>query len=212
MNITMKKISWSGRIISVQPRIRLSRSFDEWQHNYLGYVLRLDGKLDEKAETFLIGVGKGAHAKHQFVIGMELSGVSMPVNDPRLETAGFYKTSQIKTLSVPKTDSASVPPFGGVPPELETYRGRGHRRLSMRTYDAKCLTCIWGCRMPVEIIIDKWDPSIKKYRFETFCYGPKSCSCYQAGPTRKVPGRRGMVFEIENWIEDEMISHRREDD
>lgn len=208
----MKKIFWSGRIISVQPRIRLSRSFDEWQHNYLGYVLRLDGKLDEKVETFLIGVGKGAHAKHQFVIGLELNGVSVPVSDPRLEIAGFYNTSQIKILSVPRTDSASVSPFGGVPPELETYRSRGHRRLSSRTYDTKCLACIWGCRMPVEIILDKWNQSKKKYRFETFCYGPKSCKFYQAGPTRKVPVHGGLTYEIEDWIEDEMTSHRREGD
>jgi len=66
--------------------------------------------------------------------------------------------------------------------------------------------------MPVEIIIDKWNPSKKKYRFETFCYGPKSCEFYRAGPTRKVPGHGGLTYEIENWIEDEMTSHRREDD
>ncbi len=114
MNITMKKISWSGRIISVQPRIRLSRSFDEWQHNYLGYVFQIDGIVNEKADEFLIAVGKGAHAKYQFISGMELSGVSVPVNDPRLEVAGFYKTSRIKRLSVPENRSSSAPPFVGV--------------------------------------------------------------------------------------------------
>jgi|GEM_PF-3313604 len=113
-NIEMKRVAWSGRIVSVQPRIRLSRSFDEWQHNYLGYVLRLDGILDKKAETILIGVGKGAHAKHQFVIGMEVSGISVPVNDQRLEVAGFYKTSRIKILSAPQAESVSVPTFKGL--------------------------------------------------------------------------------------------------
>jgi len=29
----------------------------------------------------------------------------------------------------------------------------------------------------------------------TFCYGPKSCPLYKAGPTRKVPGHRGIVWE-----------------
>lgn len=212
MSFVTEKIAWSGRITSVQPRIRLSRSFDEWYHNYLGYVLQLDGTLDEMAERFLVAVGKGAHTKYQFVIGMELSGFSALVNDQRLEIAGFYKTSRIKTLSVPENPSSSAPPFGGVPPELETYRSRGHRRLSSRTYDTKCLACIWGCRMPVEIILDKWNQSKKKYRFETFCYGPKSCKFYSSGPTRKVPGHGGLTYEIEDWIEDEMTSHRREDD
>jgi hypothetical protein len=37
-----------------------------------------------------------------------------------------------------------------------------------------------GCRMPVEMIIDQWNPSQKKHRSQTFCYRPKSCSLYLA--------------------------------
>jgi hypothetical protein len=99
-----------------------------------------------------------------------------------------------------------------VPPELETYRSRGHRRLDTRTYDAKCTTCIWGCRMPVEMIIDHWNPSKKWYRFETFCYGPKSCAIHKAGPTRKVPGRKGMSYTEEDWVDEDATAHRGPDD
>ena len=49
--------------------------------------------------------------------------------------------------------------------------------------------------MPVTMIIDQWDPSKKRYRYETFCYGPKSCSFYKPGPIRKVPGRKGMTWD-----------------
>jgi len=67
--------------------------------------------------------------------------------------------------------------------------------------------------MPVEMIIDHWKPSVKKYRFETFCYGPKSCSFYKAGPTRKVPGRKKwMVYEEEDWIDEEATRHRGMED
>ena len=66
--------------------------------------------------------------------------------------------------------------------------------------------------MPVEMIIDQWNPRKKKYRFETFCYGPKSCSTYKAGPTRKVPGRKGMVWVEEDWVDEEAVSHRGMDD
>lgn len=38
----MSKIQWRGTLTSVQPRIRLSRSFDQRSHSYLGYVLRID--------------------------------------------------------------------------------------------------------------------------------------------------------------------------
>ncbi len=207
-----KKIAWSGRIKAVQPRIRLMRSFDERHHSYQGYVLRVDGTCGDESGEFLIAVGKAAHEKHQFRAGMVVSGSSVPVPDPRLETAGFYKTSGIKTEKNVEDALSDGPPFPGVPPDLTAYRQRGHRRLDARTYEAKCLTCIWACRMPVEMIIDHWNPSMKQYRFETFCYGPKSCSIYRAGPKRKVPGRKGMSYTEEDWVDEEETSHRGVDD
>jgi len=66
--------------------------------------------------------------------------------------------------------------------------------------------------MPVEIIIDQWNPSKKQYRTETFCYGAKSCALYKAGPTRKVPGRKGMVRKEEDWVDEDAVSHRGMDD
>jgi len=62
--------------------------------------------------------------------------------------------------------------------------------------------------MLVEMIIDQWNPRKKKYRFETFCYGPQSCRFYKAGSTRKVPGRGGMVWEEEDWVDEDAVSHR----
>ncbi|MCK5352731.1 hypothetical protein KAJ77_09120, partial [bacterium] len=102
--------------------------------------------------------------------------------------------------------------FTGIPPDLSTYRSRGHRRLDPRTFAAKCPTCIWGCEMPVEIIVDHWNPSINQWRFETFCYGPLSCKLYKAGRIRTVPGRRGMVYEEEDWVDEQMTEHRGPDD
>ena len=37
-----------------------------------------------------------------------------------------------------------------------------------------------------------------------YSYGPKSCSLYRAGPTRKVPGRKGMSWEEEDWVDEDM--------
>ena len=209
---SMNKTAWSGRLVAIQPRIRLMRSFDERHHSYQGYVLRIDGICEDENSEFQIAIGKAAHEKHQFRAGMKVSGLAIPVLDPRLETAGFYKTSSLKVMKdiegEPSTESSSH----GLPPDLETYRSRGHRRLDTRTYESKCSTCIWGCRMPVEMIIDHWNPSRKRYRFETFCYGPKSCPIYRAGPTRKVPGRKGMSYTEEDWVDEDATSHRGPDD
>jgi hypothetical protein len=207
----MEKVAWSGRLVAVQPRIRLIRSFDERHHSYHGYVLRVDGTCGDETREFLVAVGKGAHEKHRFRAGMDLSGLSVPVDDPRLEVAGFYKTSRIRIDKEVDADLRSKPPFQGVPPSLEIYRSRGHRRLDTKTYESKCSTCMWGCRMPVEIIVDHWNPPKKKCRFESFCFGPKSCPLYRAGSTRKVPGRGGMTWEEEDRVDEDATSHRGPD-
>ncbi len=206
------KKKFHGSVISIQPRIRLTRSFDERYHNYLGYSLRIDGDMDGEKGEHLIGIGKATQAKYGFRVGDVVSGECSPVQDPRLESVDYYKASKLKILHRNADSDSEGPPWGGVPPELEEYRKRGHKRLAARTYETKCITCIWGCRMPVEIIVDHWKPDIKKYRHETFCYGPKSCKFYKPGPTRKVPGRHGMTFEEEDWVDEQETSHRGEDE
>ena len=161
-----------------------------------------------------MGIGKVAQAKHEFRMGDEVQGECLPVADARKEPVEFYKVSKLKLLDRVVDAEAGIilPSWLGPPPELEIYRQRGHRRLAARTYSSKCTSCLWGCRMPVEITVDHWNPGPKRYRFETFCYGPKSCPLYKAGPQRKVPGRKGMVFVEEDWIDEDATSHRGEDD
>ncbi|MFH1891883.1 MAG: hypothetical protein ABIK83_04290 [Candidatus Zixiibacteriota bacterium] len=206
------RVSWKGTLISVQPRIRLMRSFDERSHTYLGYRLRAQGMIGDEEREFSIGIGKAAQAKHQFRFGDVVSGRSLPVEDMQKEPVEFYKTSKLEVVECSVAIRSDQPPWHGVPPDLETYRERGHRRLDSHTCSSKCQSCIWGCRMPVEMIIDQWKPDDKRYRFETFCYGPKSCSLYEAGPTRKVPGRKSMTWEEPDWVDEEAVAHRGMDE
>ena len=212
MESSLEKSAWQGKLISVQARIRLARSFDERQHTYLGYALWVQGAIGDESREFIIGVGKGAHAKHQFRAGDVVRGASMPVMGEEMEPVELYKTSGLKVMERFDGEVPEGPPWLGVAPQLEVYRARGHRRLDARTYEAKCQCCVWGCRMPVEMIIDQWKPSEKRYRYETFCYGPKSCSLYKAGPTRKVPGRKGMTWEEEDWVDEDATAHRGMDE
>ncbi|MBI2931111.1 MAG: hypothetical protein HYY16_05630 [Planctomycetes bacterium] len=211
--MTGAKIPWSGVLMSVQPRIRLTRSFDERSHTYQGYVLRVQGSLGAEQREFLVAIGEAAHAKHLFRADDRVGGEGVLVADPRLEVAEVYKVSALKVLERGPEATPTSPPWIGIPPELPVYRQRGHRRLDARTYDARCMNCIWGCRMAVEMIIDQWNPSHRRYRQETFCYGPLSCPLYKAGPTRKVPGRKGMSWEEEeDWVDQDAVSHRGPDE
>jgi hypothetical protein len=207
-----QKIPWEGFLYSVQPRIRLSRSFDQRSHSYLGYVLFLEGQIGDFRQEYAVAVGKASHAEHEFRSGGIITGLALPVEDGRIEVAGFYKASGIKVLAHGPTEFPAGPPFLGIPPTLEVYRERGHRRLSAQTYENDCRTCIWGCKMPTEMIIDHWNPSNKRYRFETHCYGPLSCKFYKSGPTRKVPGRKGMQYEEEDWVDEQETGRRGPDE
>lgn len=196
------KVHWRGVVVSIQPRIRLQRSFDERTHSYLGYVLGIEGTLGSLNRiVFLIAIGEVTQAKHVFRLGDEVAGVSVPVEDPAQETAAYYKTSALEVHRRGETSSEPQgPPHHGLPPPLAAYREQGHRRLDPRTYEAKCQTCMWGCKMPVEMIVDQWDrsrgPGNLRHRMETFCYGPKDCAFYKAGAVRKVQGRKKwMVHE-----------------
>ena len=206
-----EKLEWQGRVTSVQPRIRLMRSFDQSSHSYMGFVLQVAGTLNGNEQEFSVALGKGAQAKDEVKVGDVVKGLCLPVENPRTEVAHYYKSSGLKVLER-SSDPRESPPWTGVPPDLETYRARGHRRLDARTYAAKCISCIWGCRMSVEMIIDQWNRSNVRYRQETFCYGPKSCPRYKPGPTRKVPGRKGMVWEEEDWVDEDVTAHRGPDE
>lgn len=212
MNQVATKLKWQGDVVSIQPRIRLMRSFDQRSHSYQGYVLRIQGLLGNEEKEFSVAIGKSAHAKHQFHFGDKAAGKGEPVADTRLETAEIYKASELQVLCRHSEPLPASPPFLGAPPDLMVYRERGHRRLDARTYAVKCTACIWGCEMPVEMIVDQWKPTAKRYRRETFCYGPKRCPIYKPGPVRTVPGRKGMSWKEEDWIDEEATAHRDTDD
>jgi hypothetical protein len=144
----MDKLTFTGQITSIQPRIRLTRSFDEASHTYLGYAIKIAGTIYAEETNFSIGIGKAAQAKFNFKVNDVISGECLPVLDPDMEPVDYYKVSKLAKVAEGEQGSLSAP-WELVAPELEVYRERGHRRLAARTYDSKCSSCMWGARMPV---------------------------------------------------------------
>jgi hypothetical protein len=209
--LSAPKVKWAGRIVGVQPRIRLTRSFDQRSHEYLGYVLFLDGTIGDQSEAFTVGVGPAAHAKFQFQVGGHASGEAVAVQGGEDQVIGLHRASKLRYHPADSTPGIP-PPWHEIPPPLAVYRARGHRRLSSQSFGASCRSCQWAARMPVVLIIDQWHPEVRRYRTETFCYGPKTCPLYRSGPTRKVPGRKGMTWEEEDWVDDDATSHRADNE
>jgi hypothetical protein len=207
-----EKFDFDGHVLAVQPRIRMTRSFDQRSHEYLGYIVRLNGYVDDRHEyPYTVELGKATYLKYEIEAGDMISGLCVSAGSAN-EPADYYKVSQLKVTKSSSYEGFEPPPWRGVAPDLDVYRERGHRRLSARTYETKCTSCIWGCEKPVEIIIDNWKPGKTERRRETSCYGPKSCPDYAAGPTRKVPGRNGMLWEEEDWVDEDATAHRGPDE
>ena len=51
----------------------------------------------------------------------------------------------------------------------------------------------------------------KKYRFESFCYGPKSCKFYKMGKARAVSYKDRGTFYDDGCL-DELCTENRDDD
>ena len=94
--------AWSGLVLSIQPRIRPLRSFDQRTHTYLGYVVQLAGSIEDEPRTFAIAIGEAAHARNAIQVGDALSGVGDPVANPRSEVADLYKIRRLTVERQPR--------------------------------------------------------------------------------------------------------------
>jgi hypothetical protein len=196
-------VSFRGEILAVKARTRLLRSFDQISHQYQGFTLIMVSS-DPPSGLLRVAIGPAAQAKHQFRIGDLVSGKAHAVALPQIEWVDLYKVSQLR-LEKRGSEAEARPadPDGGIAPPLEMYRANGHRRLDARTCETLCSRCPFGLTMVTEIILDQWNPSRRRWRLETHCYGPKGCTRYRAGAPRKVPGRKpGMVW-VDNDLERE---------
>lgn len=200
----MDKIAFTGRIVGVKARIRLIRSFDQIPtHQYQGYTLILDGEVDGLPRIgFRVAIGPKAHEQHGFRIDDRISGTAVPVPDRETEWAEFYKVSGLRLIERTQPDAPPCP-TGGIAPPLEQYRAQGHFRLKRDVCETQCVQCPFGLTMPTQIILDHWNPSHVKWRFETHCYGPRDCPRYKAGPAYRVPGRKPGMIYVDDDVERE---------
>lgn len=196
MHSTSEKIKWEGTIVSIQPRTRVWRYVtDNRTHYHLGYNLFFEDHHNNK-EPFTVAISEKQQSKGLFQIGDKLEGTAWTTKYPKREFADYYRAGSLKVLErAPEAHEVSQPPWILLPPPIKTYEDRGARMLSLSRWKRKCFQCIWANMANVEIQWD-FDKDIKKYRFETFCYGPKSCKNYTMGKARAIPYKnRGSALD-----------------
>jgi hypothetical protein len=182
------KIEWLGTIVSIQPRTRVWRYLtDNRTHYHIGYNLFLDGSANGVNRRFVVAISEKQQQNGNFRIGDEVRGTAWAKQYPEREFADYYRAGSLKRVNEAANADATNPPPWMIPlPDMQTYENRGARLLSQSSWKTKCFPCVWANMANVEIAWD-FDRKINKYRFESFCYGPKSCKLYKMGRPRAVP-------------------------
>lgn len=182
-----EKRLWSGIIISIQPRTSVWRyRLDNRTHSGNGYNLFLDGEVDGESCRFSVAISEKQQQKMRFGIGDQAKGTAWTKKYSCTDYADYYRAGALRvTERCLNQIEKSSPPYILPPPDMETYAQRGARMLSKTCYRGKCFQCIWATMAAVAI---EYEWGIRqKFRFESFCYGPKSCKYYKMGAPRAVP-------------------------
>ena len=206
-----EKIEWQGTILSVQPRTTVWRyRLDNRTHYHRGYNLFIDGEANGIKASFSVAISEIQQKKLMFRIGDEAKGTAWTKMYHVSDYADYYRAGGLKITRKAEHAETSPPPYLIEPPDLATYAQRGARMLSAASYKGKCFPCAWATMSAVEIEYN-WGVS-KKYRFESFCYGPKSCKLYKMGKPRAVPYKGDGSTYDEGWMDDLCTENRGWDD
>ncbi len=236
---TSMKVTWHGTIVSIQPRTRVWRYVtDNRTHYHLGYLLFIareavdkQGKPELSSDNiwddecndeehdrnagkpwFSVAVSEKQLMTLRFRIGDRVQGTAWTPQYPEREFADFYRAGSMKTLEHSVLQAQPpAPPWMYFPVPLRVYEERGARMLSKSLWQTKCFPCVWANMANVEIQWD-FDRDIKKHRFETFCYGPKSCKFYKMGRPRSVPYKNRCAALDDGCLDDLCTENRNEDD
>lgn len=207
-----EKISFQGTVLSVQPRSNVWRyRLDNRTHSLTGYNIFLTGVAEGEEKKFVVAISEKQQMKLRCHIGDVISGTGWTKKYPDLEYADYYRAGALKKAKEgPAVNSESSEPWTDEVPELSVYDWRGCRLLDKICWNKKCFTCKWAAMANVTIEYN-WGVS-QKFRFESFCYGPKNCSLYKMGRPRAVPDKQlGSVYD-EGWLDDICTENRGDDE
>ena len=205
-----KKIEWQGTIVSVQPRTTVWRyRLENRTHYHRGYNIFLDGEVNGIKKRFSVAISEKQQQKFVFRIDDEVKGTAWTKMYAVSDFADYYRAGGLKITKRSRQVKTTHPPYLIEPPDMATYEMRGARMLSAACYNGKCFQCAFATMSAVEIEYN-WGVS-KKYRFESFCYGPFSCKQYKMGKARAVPYKDcGSDYDT-GWMDD-LCTERRGDD
>jgi len=141
------------------------------------------------------------HTKQQFRIGDVFKGTARPCLKAKHDIADYFRAGGFREVfrADARSDS-TAPPFNMLLPPTDIFQRRGARMLDVKPWRKQCFACMWANTSAVEI--EYKFGKVKRYRQETFCYGPRSCPFYDMSPPRPVPYFDEFPSIDEGWMDD----------
>lgn len=206
------QLHWKGQILSIQCRAWVWRyRLHNRTHHHLGFNLWINGEADGQVGKFSVAISDKQQQKMRFRIGDKVQGTAWPCIKVKHDIADYYRAGNFKLLEqAEEYDTEIGPPFVDQVPPLDIYVKRGARMLDQKKWRGSCFICMWANKSAVEIEYDFG--KTKRYRKETFCYGPKSCSKYAMGKPRPVHYIGTIPCMDIGWMDDICTDGRGEDD
>lgn len=202
------KVRFRGTVRAVEVRSDVWRyKLDNRTHSHKGYNVFLAGEVDGVEREFSLAISEKQQQKWGFRIGDVASGTAWTKLHPKREYADFYRVAAVRFETYdPDPHESTSAPWTGEVPSLDVYRTRQCRMLDTRRYKGKCRSCKWAAMANVVI---EYDFGVsQRLRFESFCYGPKSCPLYAMGRPRSVPYKGISGLLDEGWLDEDMTAHR----
>ena len=173
---------------------------DNRTHSLTGYNLFITGIAEDTEKKYVVAVSEKQQIKHKFHIGDIIKGTAWTKKYPAWEYADYYRAGNLKIIGAAVPSDEKTSPWTGEVPELSVYDRRGCRMLDKRRWGTKCITCKWAAMANVAIEYN-WGIS-QKFRFESFCYGPKNCPNYSMGKARPVPYYQDGNSYDDGWLDE----------
>ena len=108
-----EKISFSGEIVSIQPRSNVWRyRLDNRTHSLAGYNLFLVGTADGEDASFSVAISEKQQEKYAFRIGDQISGTAWTKKYPKREYADYsyrYRSGGFKKADSSRDRALSNP-------------------------------------------------------------------------------------------------------
>ena len=104
-----EKRTWSGTIVSIQPRTTVWRyRLDNRTHSHIGYNLFLDGEVNGLVGPFSVAISEKQQQKAQFRIGDRIKGTAWTKMYAVTEYADYYRAGTLKVVERAAEDRKSV--------------------------------------------------------------------------------------------------------